>query len=97
MTTTNTQRTARELTPAIGATVLVRFEQLTIEARVLDAKNTWNKVRLLIRPIAGGGEQWIELSRLVAAVATGTHHPGCDSLYPGSSDKLPCNCSQEAR
>lgn len=65
--TKQTQHTARQLAPAIGAEVLVRFESLTIACRVQDAKNSWGQVRLLVAPVAGRGEQWIELGRLVAA------------------------------
>ena len=68
--TTKTQQTVRELVPAIGATVGVRFESLIIDATVVDAKNSWGKVRLLIRPAAGVGEQWIELNRLCATAGT---------------------------
>jgi hypothetical protein len=63
---TTTQRTARELTPAIGQQVHVAFEQLTVLCTVLDAKNSWGKVRLLVQPVAGRGQQWIELQRLVS-------------------------------
>jgi hypothetical protein len=70
MNMNNTQQTnrntVRELTPAIGESVYVQFESLAILATVVDAKNSWGKVRLLIRPAMGVGEQWIELSRLVA-------------------------------
>ena len=75
---TTTQKTVRELTPAIGARVSVRFESLTIACTVLDAKNTWNKVRILVQPVAGQGEQWIELGRLVAAPAVDTPESMCE-------------------
>jgi hypothetical protein len=67
MTNQTTQRTVRQLTPAVGASVRVRFEDLTIECKVMDAKNSYGKVRLLVQPVAGTGLQWIELGRLVAA------------------------------
>jgi len=65
MTNYRTQQTVRELTPAIGAQVTVRFEELAIECRVIDAKNSWGKVRVLVQPLAGTGQQWIELGRLM--------------------------------
>jgi hypothetical protein len=71
-TTTNnhgTRHTVRELTPAIGAQVGVRFEDLVIACKVCDAKNSYGKVRLLVVPVMGAGAQWVELSRL-AAVST---------------------------
>ena len=69
MTNATTQRTCRELTPAVGASVRVRFESLTIDCTVVDAKNSWGQVRLLVQPVAGTGAQWIEMGRLVAATA----------------------------
>jgi len=70
--TSNTaaRHTVRELTPAIGATVGVRFEKLIIDCTVVDAKNSYGQTRLLVRPAAGVGEQWIELSRLCATAGT---------------------------
>lgn len=58
--------TAREMIPALGATVLVRFEQLQILCTVLDVKNAWGKPRLLITPDSRNstGQQWVELERV---------------------------------
>jgi len=56
--------TAREMLPAIGQTVRVGFETLTIDCQVLDVKSAYGKIRLCVAPIAGIGSQWVELSRL---------------------------------
>lgn len=65
-----TQRhTVRELAPAIGARVHVRFESILVACTVRDAKSAWGKVRLLIEPVSGDGFQWIELERLAQAPA----------------------------
>ena len=48
-----------------GAEVLVRFEDLHIACRVRDSKMAYGRPRLLVEPLAGVGQQWIELSRLV--------------------------------
>jgi hypothetical protein len=58
--------TALEMIPAIGATVLVRFEQLQILCTVLNVKNSWGKPRLLITPDSRNstGQQWVELERV---------------------------------
>lgn len=58
------QQTVKQMMPAIGASVLVRFESLTVVCIVLDAKNSWGKVRLQIEPILGQGSQWVELERV---------------------------------
>ena len=74
MQTTTTQHTVRQLTPAVGEQVLVRFEELALECTVVDAKNSWGKVRLLVRPVAGVGEQWVELGRLVNRAAAAANN-----------------------
>jgi hypothetical protein len=66
MTNHNQRNTATELIPAVGARVLVRFEDLRIRCTVIDAKNSWGKVRLLVTPYEGYGAKWIELGHLVA-------------------------------
>lgn len=66
MNMNSNRQTVRELIPAIGAHVAVRFESIEIKCRVLDAKNAYGKVRLLIEPISGNGSQWIELSRVAS-------------------------------
>lgn len=58
------QRTVRQLFPAIGTTVSVQFESIQVQCVVTDAKNAYGKVRLFVTPVAGTGEQWIELERL---------------------------------
>ncbi len=58
--------TAKQLSPAIGTTVTVRFESLQIQCLVMDAKNAYGNVRLLIVPVAGQGEQWVDITRLIA-------------------------------
>ena len=62
--TNRTQQTVRELMPALGEQVAVRFEDMIFDCTVLDAKNSWGKVRILVQPIKGTGQQWIELGRL---------------------------------
>ena len=64
-----TRQTVRELAPAIGSVVLCRFEEIMVQVTVIDAKNSYGKIRLLVRPVAGSSEQWIEMHRLGAPVA----------------------------
>lgn len=56
--------TAREMLPAIGQTVEVRFEELSVLCTVLDVKTAYGRPRLLIKPLTGTGSQWVELSRV---------------------------------
>ena len=64
--------TCLSMLPAVGAKITVRFESLSIDCTVKDVKNSWGKPRLLVEPLTGRGEQWVEMSR----VAT---------LYPSAS------------
>lgn len=70
MASRSNPHTARQLAPAIGATVTVRCEQLHIRCLVKDAKNAYGQVRILVMPVAGEGEQWVELSRLIGPEVT---------------------------
>jgi hypothetical protein len=62
--------TAREMVPALGARVIVRCESLNVECIVKDVKNAWGKPRLLVTPVAGSNEQWVELGRVISVPAT---------------------------
>ncbi len=67
--------TAKEMLPAIGQQVAVRFEDITVNCTVRNVKSTYGRTRLLVAPTAGKGEQWIELPRVVSippqSVSTG--------------------------
>ena len=58
--------TVKNMLPAIGAQVDVAcgIGNIAFTAVVLDVKSSWGNIRLLIKPLNGQGESWIELSRL---------------------------------
>jgi hypothetical protein len=56
--------TALGMLPAIGAHVFVRFESLHVECWVKDVKNSYGQARLLVKPVTGTGEQWVEMRRI---------------------------------
>jgi len=58
------QPTAKQMTPPIGATISVRFEQLRMLCTVQDVKCSYGQLRLLVSPVSGSGEQWIQLDRV---------------------------------
>jgi hypothetical protein len=58
--------TAQEMYPACGHTVMVRFGDIDVECRILDVKQSWGKPRFLVTPMAGQGDQWVELTRMTA-------------------------------
>jgi len=68
--------TVRKMLPAMGATVLVRFESLQILCTVLDVKNSWGKPRLLITPDSNksSGQQWVEMDRVIIPAAEAVHN-----------------------
>jgi len=60
-----TRNTVQQLLPAVGSEVSIRVQDLVIRVTVLDAKNSYGQIRLLVTPVTGSGQQWIELGRLV--------------------------------
>jgi len=49
--------TATEMLPAVGATVMVACV-------IQDVKMSYGRPRFQVRPIAGAGDQWVELQRI---------------------------------
>lgn len=56
--------TARQMYPAIGTLVAVRFESLEVNCYVTDVKSAYGEVRLKVKPVVGAGDQWITMSRV---------------------------------
>jgi len=54
----NTQHTAGDL-------VLVKAGVFIIDCKVIETKTSYGRFRLLVEPVAGCGQVWIEASRLV--------------------------------
>lgn len=48
----------------IGKTVTVRLESLAVACKVLDVKQAYGNWRLLVEPVAGSGQQWVDVSRV---------------------------------
>jgi hypothetical protein len=64
--------TAKNMAVAIGAQVSIRMENMLVNAEVIDAKAAYGRPRLLVRPLSGFGEQWVELSRVSKIAERGT-------------------------
>lgn len=62
--------TCKTMLPAIGANVSVRFESITVDCVVRDVKNSWGQPRLLVVPVSGSGNQWVELPRIISNAKT---------------------------
>lgn len=56
--------TVTQVSTRIGETVLVSFESLEVWCVIIDAKYTYGRVRFLIQPTAGSGNQWVEEPRI---------------------------------
>ena len=69
--------TAKEMYPAIGQSVAVRFEDVLVNCTVKNVKSSYGRTRLLVAPTAGLGEQWVELPRVSQPSApVSREHPG---------------------
>ena len=55
---------ARPLALYIGKSGVLRCEYLSVDVTIVDAKRSYGRTLLLVRPIAGAGEQWVEVSRV---------------------------------
>src|ERR1051326_690315 len=57
--------TAKQMIPAVGSKVLVRFDGFGIPMMITDAKSAWGRVRLQVTPVDGEGSAWIECDRVI--------------------------------
>lgn len=60
-----TAYTGRELSLPIGCNVTINLDGLSVDCIVLDTKASWGQFRLLVKPVAGDGEKWIDAGRLL--------------------------------
>lgn len=52
--------TTLDLRDYIGLEVPWRTGQLQVQVRIVDCKRSYGRVRYLITPVAGTGQQWIQ-------------------------------------
>lgn len=60
----NIANTALEMLPAVGQLVAVRCDLGAVTCKVLDVKNSYGRNRLLVVPVAGSGQVWVDISRV---------------------------------
>ena len=58
------EQNASSLALYIGKTGVLRCEYLSVDVMIVDAKRSYGRTLLLVRPISGSGEQWVEESRV---------------------------------
>ena len=58
------EQNASSLALYIGKTGALRCEYLSIDVTIVDAKRSYGRTLLLVRPVSGAGEQWVEEGRV---------------------------------
>ena len=58
------EQNASSLALYIGKTGALRCEYLSVDVTIVDAKRSYGRTLLLVRPVAGSGEQWVEEGRV---------------------------------
>ena len=61
---TTALQNASSLALYIGKTGVLRCECLSVDVTIADAKRSYGRTLLLVRPVSGSGEQWVEESRV---------------------------------
>ena len=54
--------TAVSMIVAVGEVIQMRAGEVWVDVIVRDVKSAWGKHRLLVGPVAGDGQQWVEMS-----------------------------------
>lgn len=57
--------TACEMLPKINSYVVVRFDDIKVDCRVMDMKQSYGSTRYLVSPLCGDGSIWVTDSRIV--------------------------------
>jgi hypothetical protein len=58
------EQNASSLALYIGKTGILRCEYLSVDVTIVDAKRSYGRTLLLVRPVSGSGEQWVEEGRV---------------------------------
>jgi len=53
-----------ELNKLINQQVKVSIEGLSVSCIIVDAKSTFGHTRVLVRPVKGSGEAWVDISKV---------------------------------
>jgi len=65
------EQNASSLALYIGKMGMLRCEYLSVDITIADAKRSYGRTLLLVRPVSGSGEQWVEENR-VSGVSDGS-------------------------
>ena len=61
---TTAHQNASSLALYLGKTGVLRCEYLSVDITIADAKRSYGRTLLLVRPVSGSGEQWVEEGRV---------------------------------
>ena len=65
------EQNASSLALYLGKTGMLRCEYLSVNVTIADAKRSYGRTLLLVRPVAGSGEQWVEEARVTGLAEGG--------------------------
>jgi hypothetical protein len=54
------EQNASSLALYIGKACVLRCEYISVDVTIVDAKRSYGRTLLLVRPVSGSGEQWVE-------------------------------------
>ena len=52
---------------AVNGVGFVQFDKMRVKVRVIDSRKSFGRDDVLVTPVAGDGEQWVDLTRLMIA------------------------------
>lgn len=91
------QHTTRQLTPLLGRRGLLDagkggpLGRLAMLVDVLDARQCWDRVDCLVRPVAGDGTAWVSADRLSEPTDEILQLSGAGRAVPAERLALSCN------
>lgn len=57
-------QTAQQMMAAVGRVGLLMIDSLRVPVEVLDSRYTFGRTDLLVSPVGGNGQQWVERARV---------------------------------
>jgi len=59
------EHNASSLALYVGKTGVLRCEYLSVDVTIVDSKRSYGRTLVLVRPVSGAGEQWVDETRIV--------------------------------
>ena len=56
--------TVAQMATLVGQEGLLRVERLQVQVRVVDVRTVYGRLQLLVEPVAGSGQQWVDADRV---------------------------------